>query len=187
METDDRCGFVRTRSRPALPAELDIADSATEDSGGKDGRVDEPVEIQTASGLDDVVREEAEESIDRDIDCVVGDKRYEGARNPRRSGKTVRDVGIEATGVADEPIHRGVADAEDEIPQSNEKKGARHALVHCRGQRQRVTRRRQSRCGSIVVSLSLLSQQSPNGATVRSMRSDERRLSKRGYREGPST
>ena len=88
-ETRTAIGAGSRSPRPCrsedLPAELDIADSATEDSGGKDGRVDEPVEIRTARGLDDVVREEAKEPIHRDIDCVVGDKCNEGARNTRRS------------------------------------------------------------------------------------------------------
>jgi hypothetical protein len=132
-----------------LAAELDAPDSAEDDCGSQNRRVDEPVDIGTAGRLHDAIREQAEKGVDPDVDRVVGGERNESGRNTRRTAKTVCDVGIKTTGASDVPVHRGEPDAENEIEETNEKKCTRHArsIAEGEGRGRRADDGRQRRGG----------------------------------------
>ena len=108
-------------------AELDAAPAAGIDEGQQDHRIDPPVERGPAVRRHHVVEEEAEHAAQADLDGGIGRQRDHRAGHADDRAQSGDDVGIEPAAAADETAHRREAGAEQQVEDTDQQEGQRHA------------------------------------------------------------
>ena len=130
-------------------AERDVALAAQIDRRPETEGKDPPCDVRSAVRRYDGVREEPEQGVYCDIDGVVGGECDQRAGNAERPAQSRRDIRIEAAGAGDEAVHRGEANAEQQVQHPDKKKRAGDArpVAECKCRRRYADDRGERGCG----------------------------------------
>ncbi len=85
-------------------------------------------------GGDRLVDIEADRPIQGDLDAIIGDDGDHRPADAERPAQTLRDIGVEGSGIGHVGAHRRISEAEQQIEQSRQQEGSRHARAIAEGE-----------------------------------------------------
>ena len=136
VEQRQDCDFRHQAEAEQAGAEADLAPAAQHDDANRGNSIHPPRQCD-AERQQCLPQEDSEGGIGRDLDRVVGQERDERPADTGRLPDTVGYVGVEGTGAADMPAHRGEADAEDHIDEADQDERPGHTGAVAERERRR--------------------------------------------------